>query len=103
MKIIQKIYDQIEDELEGGLEYAECAVKHKEDYPNLARTWYEISIAETNHVDMLHKQVVSLIGEHRAKHGEPPEAMKAVYNHLHERAIDKMSEIKRFQEMYKQG
>ena len=102
MKIIQKIYDQIEDELEGGLEYAECAVKHKEDYPNIARTWYEISLAETSHVDMLHKQVVALINEYRAKNGQPPEAMQAVYNHLHEKAIKKAAEIKRYQEMYRQ-
>lgn len=102
MKIIKKIYEQIEDELEVAEEYVKCALKHKEDHPTLARTWYEISLTEVNHVDMLHKQVVSLISEHRAKHGEPPEAMKAVYDFLHERAIEKMKEIKALQEMYRQ-
>lgn len=103
MKIIKKIYDQIEEELEGGLHYAKCAVKHKEEYPALARTWYEISMAEAGHVDMLHKQVVNLIAEHRAKHGQPPESMMAVYNFLHERSIEKMQEIKRLQEMFRQN
>lgn len=102
MKIIKKVYEQIEEELEGGLEYIKCAVKHKEDFPALARTWYEISMVEANHVDMLHKQVVALISEHRAKHGAPPEAMMAVYNFLHERSIEKMQEIKRLQEIYRQ-
>jgi hypothetical protein len=102
MKIIKKIYEQIEEELEGGYHYAKCAVKHKEEHPALARTWYEISLAEVGHVDMLHKQVVALISEHRAKHGQPPESMMAVYNFLHERSIEKMQEIKRLQELYRQ-
>lgn len=103
MKIIKQIYDQIEEELEGGLEYAKCAVEHKDDFPSVAKTWYEISQAEASHVDLLHRQVVMLINEHRMKHGQPPEAMMAVYNHLHEKAIEKMEKIKRYQEMYRQG
>ena len=75
---------------------------HKEEYPALARTWYEISLAEMGHVDMLHKQVVSMINDHRAKHGQPPEAMIAVYNFLHERMINEAEEVKRYQEMYRQ-
>lgn len=102
MKIIKRIYEQIEDELEGAEEYAKGAVMHKEEYPALARTWYEISLAEMGHVDMLHKQVVGMINDHRAKHGQPPEAMMAVYNFLHERMINEAEEVKRYQEMYRQ-
>ena len=102
MKIIKKIHEQIEEELEGGLHYTKCAVKHKDEFPALARTWYEISLAEMSHVDMLHKQVVGIISDYRAKNGQPPEAMLAVYNYLHERAIEKAEEVKRYQEMYRQ-
>jgi hypothetical protein len=45
---------------------------------------------------------VAIISEHRAKHGQPPESMMAVYNFLHERSIEKMQEIKRLQELYRQ-
>jgi hypothetical protein len=102
MKIIKKIHEQIEEELEGGLHYAKCAVKHKDEFPALSRTWYEISLAEMSHVDMLHKQVVGIISDYRAKNGQPPEAMLAVYNYLHERAIERAEEVKRYQEMYRQ-
>lgn len=102
MKIIKKIYEQIEEELEGGREYAMCAVTHKEDFPSLARTWYEISLMEVNHVEILHKQVVGIIADHGSKHGEPPAAMQAVYNFLHERSVEKMQEIKRLQEIFRQ-
>lgn len=102
MKVIKKLYEQIEDELEGGLHYAQCAVNYKEEYPSLAKTWYDISQVEVGHAETLHRQVVSLIGEYRAKNGQPPESMQAVYNFLHERSVEKMQEIKRYQEIYRQ-
>lgn len=102
MKIIKKLYEQIEDELSGGLEYAKCAVNHKEDHPALAKVWYDISGVEVGHAETLHRQVVQLIGEYRARNGQPPEAMKAVYDFLHERSMAKMEEIKRYQELYRQ-
>lgn len=101
MKIIKKLYEQIEDELSGGLEYARCAVNHKEDHPALAKVWYDIAQVEVGHAETLHRQVVSVIGEYRAKNGEPPEAMRAVYEFLHERSMEKMQEIKRYLELYR--
>lgn len=102
MKIIKKLYEQIEDELSGGLEYAKCAVNHKEGLPALAKVWYDISAVEVGHAETLHRQVVQLIGEYRARNGQPPEAMQAVYDFLHERSMAKMEEIKRYQELYRQ-
>ena len=50
---------------------------------------------------ILHNEVVRLIEKHRKEHGEPPPAMQAVYDYLHEKQIEKAQEAKNFQAMYK--
>ena len=102
MKIIKEISEWIEDELEGAEDYAEAAVFYKEKHPDLARALYEISLEEMRHVDILHGKVVEIIEEHRREHGEPPAAMKAVYDYLHERNIEWAKEIKVYQNQYKE-
>lgn len=101
MKIIEKLSHMIEDELEGAEEYIECALKYKEEHPSLAKTFYDISTMEMQHVNMLHNEVTRVIDDHRRKHGEPPAPMLAVYNYLHEKHIKKAHEIKMWQEEFR--
>ena len=54
----------IEEELKDAEKYIRCANDHKEDYPELADTFYKLSVEEIGHADMLHKQVVNLIMEY---------------------------------------
>ena len=101
MKIIKEISEMIVDELEGAEEYVEHALRCKENHPALARVFYEISLQEMNHVNMLHTEVAKIIEHHRKEHGEPPAAMMAVYDYLHEKHIKKAAEIKVLQAHYR--
>lgn len=101
MKMIKKIIDQIYDELEGAEEYIECAMKEKNDHPNIANMYYEMSLMEMSHVDKLHSAVVTLINEVKAKGEEPPAHMMAIYEYEHEKIMEEATEIKVMQEMYK--
>lgn len=101
MKIIQKYVKLVEEELESAENYIKMAITHKEDNPKLAKALYDISNDEMRHVEILHNEVVDLIAEHRRTSGEPPASMLAVYNYLHERHIDKASEIKMLQAEYR--
>ena len=102
MKLIQQLSEMIEEEVEGACEYAKEALKHKEDDPALAKTFYDIAGVELEHVSMLHKQVVRIIEEHRREHGEPPVAMIAVYDYLHNKQIEKVAKVKNYLAMYRE-
>ena len=101
MEIIKKISEQIEDELEGAEEYAKCALKHRDEFPALAKVYYDISLEEMRHVDLLHMEVAKIIDEHRRKHGDPPASMIAIYNYLHERQIEEANEVRMYQSQYR--
>lgn len=93
MELIKKLAEMIEEELEGAEEYAKCALKHRESNPELAQTFYTMSSEEMQHVDRLHKQVVRIIDMYRREHGDPPAAMQAIYDYVHERQIEHANKV----------
>jgi hypothetical protein len=94
MKIIKTISEQIEDEIDGAEEYAEDALRLKDEYPDLAHVYHEIAIQELRHVELLHGEIVKLIELHRRTKGEPPAAMLAVYDYMHGRMIERDTEVR---------
>ena len=87
MKLIKELSGYIDEEIDGAKTYAENALKYKEDRPDLAKMFYNMSIQEMDHMTELHKQVVDIIQRYRKEQGEPPAPMMAVYDYLHERQI----------------
>lgn len=101
MKIIKTLSEMIEEELEGAEHYAKMALAQKDVNPGLARVLNDISHQEMNHVNLLHGEVVKLIEQHRKEKGEPPAAMLAVYEFLHERHIAKANIVRVYQNQYR--
>lgn len=101
MKIIKKLSEMIEEELEGAEHYAKCANAYKDEEPTLAKTLYDLSMDEMKHVNLLHDEVVKAIEEHKKERGEMPEAMMAVYEYVHEKNIEKANKIKMYQNQYR--
>ena len=103
MKLIKYLEDAIEEEIEGVKGYAKKGVELKDEHPALAQVLYNISVQEDAHQAALHKEVVKIIEDHRRTHGEPPAAMMAVYEYVHQRHIDALADARRYQDVYKNG
>ena len=101
MKIIEKLSEYIDEEINDAMKYAKCANVYKDENPVLADVFIRLSEEEMKHMMLLHSQVVTIIEDYKRKNGEPPEAMKTVYDILHKRHIDKAAEAKAAISMYK--
>ena len=101
MKLIKELEEMMEDEIHDIQKYSKKAAELKEKYPSLAQTLYSISTQEDSHQAAIHGEIVKLIDEHKKTRGEPPAAMMAVYEYLHERHIEKLAEARRYQDIYK--
>ena len=103
MKIIKILSNKITEEICDAKSYAKLALQYKEEYPELSRTFYNLSTQEMDHMNKLHVEVTEIIRKYREQNGEPPADMMAVYEYLHDEQIDKAAEVKTLQTMYKES
>lgn len=101
MNIIKCLSEKIEDELQDAEEYVELAMRWKTEDPEVAEVFYSLSVDEMGHMEQLHETVQKTIQTYRAKHGEPPKDMMVLYDYLHGKHIEKATQIKVKQGMYK--
>jgi len=101
MKIIKCLSELIEEELEDAAKYIDLAMKWKNDEPDTADLFYELSVEEMGHMEKLHTEVSELIADYRRENGEPPKEMMVLYDYLHEKHIGMATQIKVKQGMYK--
>lgn len=99
MKIIKFLAENIQEEMHDAEKYAKLAMEYREEYPDLADTFITLSKQEVNHATALHNHVDRIIRDYKAKGGEAPAAMQAVYDWEHERMIDNMAKVRVLQEM----
>ena len=100
MEIIKQISEKIDEELHDAEKYIKCAYKVDEQYPQLADTYYKLSLEEMNHVTMLHEAVVRIINDYKQRNEVPP-GMQTLYDYLHDMQIKKAAKIKAKQDQFK--
>ena len=103
MKIIEILSEKIEEEVCDAKSYIKMAIDYKEEYPELSRTLYNLSTQEMEHMNLLHNEVAEIIKRYRETKGDPPADMLAVYEYLHKKQIEKATDVKVMQNMYKES
>lgn len=93
MKLIEKLSDMIDEELDDAYRYAECSILHEDD-TELSKTFRLLSNEELGHAMKLHEQVTRIIKNYKDVKGEPPAEMAALYEYLHKRQVEKYSDVK---------
>ena len=101
MKIIKCLSEKIEDELQDAADYIDLAMRWKQDEPETAELFYELSTEEMGHMEKLHKEVSELIEEYRKEHGDHPKEMMTLYDYLHEKHIATATQIRIKQGIFK--
>ena len=101
MQIIKCIVEMIDDELEGAENYAVSAIKWHTDHKKTADEFIKLAEVEMTHVKALHTEVTRLIEEKRAKDGEPPAPMMAIYQYEHEKQTTRAAHIRQLIDEYK--
>lgn len=102
MKIIEKLSDKIACEIQQAECYAKCALEYKEERSQLAETFYKIANNKLNDMSLLHTQVANIINQYKQKTGQPPEAMKMLYDILHKKHIQHAAAVKGMLALYKE-
>ena len=100
MKIIKALDEYIMEEIHDAEKYIKRALEVRTEYPEVAELCNMLSAEEMKHMQLLHNQVTKLIDNYRKTKGEPPAAMLAIYDYLHEKAINEAKEVKILQQMY---
>lgn len=103
MKIIKCLSEKIEDEMKDADEYVQLAMTWKEEQPEAAEVFYQLSTEEMGHADRLHEVVTKLISKYREENEDPPKGMLALYDYLHQKQIATALNIKVKQGLYKEA
>ena len=97
---IEKDCKNIREEIQDAKKYAMLALEYKEKNPESAALYNILAQQELNHMEMLHNNVVRLINNYRAEHGDPPAPMQSWYDLKHKEQIEDTLEVKVLMSMY---
>jgi hypothetical protein len=98
--MLQKITDDMLEELHDGKHRIKEALNYKSEYPDIARREYEIAAQELTHAEKDHTSALELITEYRKEKGEPPEYMLTFWHERHDHYMEKYAKLKYLIDMF---
>lgn len=103
MKILKHMIEKAHDTMEEVEWYAEKALHYKTDHKAVADVYNKIADMHITIYDMLHKEMVALIDEHKRSGHNPPPEMLAIWDYEHEKLIKEFAEAKTMVDEYKKS
>ena len=99
MTIIKELSKRIKEELGDAEWYAEKALEHKAEHPEVSELYYHLAKTEMGHANDLHDKVVMLIRKASSEKTVPP-VMRELWAWQHEEIVEEQAEVMRLLDMY---
>ena len=103
MKILTHLIERADATLSEVEWYAEKAMHYKTEHKTIADTYNKIAEMHITIYDMLHKEIVNLIEEHRRSGHNPPPEMLIIWDYEHKKLIKEFAEAKTLVDEYKKA
>ena len=103
MKVIKRVSDDIEEQIEMAQCYGKAAMELKEDYPALAEVYAKAAAQMLDIMNSFHTQIVNIITEYKKAKGDVPKEMQILYDILHEKHISDTITAKSIIALYNGG
>lgn len=94
MKIMRKLYDQTMEELDGVIEYSNCATSCYNHHPDLAKMYVNMGKQELEHAETLHNMSKKLAESKINEHVDP--MLMELWEEMEQAKIDKMALAKAY-------
>lgn len=103
MKILTNMIEKANDTLDEIEWYGEKAMLLRDEHKAIADVYSKIAEMHITIYDMLHKEMVSLIDEHKRMGNTPSPEMLAIWDYEHEKLIKEFAEAKTMVDEYKKS
>ena len=103
MKMLKHMIEKAHDTMEEVEWYAEKAMHYKTERKSTADVYNKIADMHIAIYDMLHKEMVALIDDHKRSGHNPPPEMLAIWDYEHEKLVKEFAEAKTLVEEYKKS
>lgn len=101
MKRISTLLEQMDDELDGAREYAQCALHLKDEDKELADVYVSLARTELDHYQKLYNQMTRVMTNYRSEHGDLSPELQEFYDWQRTKTMDCMAEVKVLVDSYK--
>lgn len=101
MKHISMLLEQMDDELDGAREYAQCALHLKNEDRGLADVYVSLARTELDHYQKLYYQVTHIMTNYRFEHGDLSPELQEFYDWQRTKTLNCMAEVKVLVNSYK--
>lgn len=101
MRHISMLLEQMDDELDGAREYAQCALHLKDEDKELADVHASLARTELDHYQKLYNQMTRIMTNYRSEHGDMSHELQEFYDWQRTKTMDCMAEVKVLVDSYK--
>lgn len=101
MRHVSMLLEQMDDELDGAREYAQCSLHLKDEDRELADVYVSLARTELDHYQKLYNQMTRIMTNYRSEHEDMSHELQEFYDWQRTKTMNCMAEVKVLVDSYK--